>query len=137
MSYNTVILLLGTNLGNKNNNLITAKSFIQKEVGEIIKESKIIETEAEGYVSENLFLNQTIQIQTELSPINLLDKIKLIEMNMGRVYPSDYKGQKYADRLIDIDILIFNQLDFQSKRLTIPHHQIKTRSFVESLLTFY
>ena len=62
MSQNIVILLLGTNLGDKKNNLETAKNLINKEVGEIKKESNILENKAEGFTTPNLFLNQKIEI---------------------------------------------------------------------------
>lgn len=133
MSKNRVHLLLGTNLGNKNNNLETAKALITNEIGEIIKFSNILENEAEGFTSSNTFLNQKILVETDLSPIKLLFKIKNIEYKMGRVYKKPKSNEKFVDRLIDIDILIFNHLIFKSDILKIPHHQIFTRSFVEKL----
>ena len=134
MSKNIVHLLLGTNLGNKNNNLELAKDLISKEIGEIIKLSNILENEAEGFTSSNSFLNQRIIIQTNLSPIKVLYKIKEIEYKLGRVYEKPVYDEKFIDRLIDIDILLFNEINFQSQLLKIPHHQLTTRSFMQNIL---
>lgn len=133
MSTNSTILLLGTNLGNKNNNLDRAKELINKEIGEIVKFSNILENEAEGFESLNTFLNQKIEVKTYLSPIKLLEKIKIIEYEMGRVYSKPKDGEKYIDRLIDIDILLFNNINFSSEILLIPHNQIFSRVFIKLL----
>jgi len=133
---NTAILLLGTNLGNKNNNLDIAKSLINTEIGEIIRISNILENEAEGFTSSNTFLNQKLEIKTFLSPIKLLEVIKIIEYKMGRQYSKPLEGENFIDRLIDIDILEFNNLHFNSSTLTIPHHQLVTRSFLKYLCFF-
>lgn len=135
MSYNNIILLLGTNLGDRNKNLSDARIHIEREVGEIIASSKIIETEAEDYESENLFLNQTLKVKTLKSPEGLLKTIKEIEQQIGRIY---IKGEeRYQDRLIDIDILLFNKITFDSQTLTIPHPQIQTRNFIKFILDCY
>ncbi len=132
MSQNTIYLLLGSNLNDRKKNLKDAQMHIQKEIGEIIKQSEIIETEPEGFESENPFLNQTIISLTSLSPISLLKKIKEIEAKIGRIYlPSK---QLYQDRIIDIDILMFNQIKFESAILSIPHHQIISRKFVKKIM---
>lgn len=134
MSHNQVILLLGTNLGDKNFNLKTAQNLISNKIGEITKMSEILETEPVGFDSENNFLNQTIWVSTEFSPVQLLKKIKLIENEMGRNYTKNRTACEYEDRTIDIDILIFNDLSYKSNILTIPHHQIFSRNFVKMLL---
>lgn len=134
MSNNDVILLLGSNINNKKNNLEVAKELITNEISKIIKESDILESEAEDFISTNSFVNQTIKIHTHLSPIELLNKIKQIEYSMGRVY--ELNGNRYQDRIIDIDILTFNDLTFRSNRLNIPHHQIHTRKFLKNITNF-
>ena len=134
MSHNTVILLLGTNLGDKKNNLEIAYSLINKEIGQIIKKSEILENPAEGFESANVFFNQTIKVETQLSPIQLLEKIKTIEKQMGRVYLPNI--ETYQDRVIDIDILIFNAITYDSKLLKIPHHQINSRNFVKKIRNY-
>ena len=133
MSNNIVILLLGTNLGDKNNNLETAKKLINKEVGEILKFSNILENEAVGFTSSNSFLNQKIEVSTSLSPLQVLETVKKIENLMGRIYTKPIEGENYVDRIIDIDILLFNNISLFSKYLIIPHHQIVTREFVKEL----
>ena len=75
MSLQTPILLLGTNLGDKNVNLELARQFIEKEIGKIVKRGVILETEPVGFTSTSLFLNQLIQVETSLSPIKLLRSI--------------------------------------------------------------
>ena len=132
MSQNTIQLLLGSNLNDRKKNLEDAQSLIQKEIGGILKTSEIIETQPEGFDSEFSFLNQTLILVTSLSPIQLLHKIKHIEKEIGRIYiPTN---QKYQDRIIDIDILLFNQIKFESTTLNIPHHQIISRKFVKKIL---
>lgn len=133
MSTNSTILLLGTNLGNKNNNLDRAKELINKEIGEIIKFSNILENEPEEFKSSNTFLNQKIEVITNLSPIKLLEKIKIIEYEIGRVYTKPKDGEKYIDRIIDIDILRFNNITFCNETLLIPHNQIFSRDFIKLL----
>ena len=133
MSKNKVVLLLGTNLGNKNNNLKVAIAHIIKEVGEVIRFSNILENEAEGFTSSNSFLNQKIEVETNLSPIQLLKTVKKIEQEMGRIYTQPLQNERYVDRLIDIDILTYNNIVYKSEELNIPHHQLYTRNFVSNL----
>ena len=133
MSTNTIILLLGTNLGNKFNNIESAKNHIKNDIGEIKKESNLLENKAEGFTTENLFLNQKIEIISQLSPFEVLKKVKNIEIKMGRMYFQPLENEIYVDRLIDIDILYFNHIVIDSKRLKIPHPQNYSRSFVKSL----
>lgn len=133
MSQNIVILLLGTNLGDKKNNLETAKNLINKEVGEIKKESNILENKAEGFTTPNLFLNQKIEINTSYSPFKILKKIKDIEQKMGRIYFKPKENESYVDRLIDIDILFYNKVLVNCNYLKIPHPQNCSRDFIKSL----
>lgn len=133
MSLFNTVLLLGTNLGDKKNNLEVAKSLITSYVGEIVKVSNILENEADGFTSNELFLNQKLLVTTKLSPIQLLKVIKSIENRMGRTYSQPLEGEKYVDRLIDIDILRYNNVTFSSKVLSIPHHQLITRAFIKEL----
>ncbi len=133
MSINNVVLLLGTNLGNKNNNLEIAKALITKEIGEIVKFSNILENEAVGFTSSNSFLNQKIEVKTKLSPMKLLYVIKSIEYEMGREYAKPLDGERYIDRLIDIDILHYSNIVFYSRLLIIPHKQVVEREFIKKL----
>ncbi len=134
MSLKESILLLGSDLGDREKNLIQAKTHIKKELGVITKESEIIQTEAIGFSSDLDFLNQTIQIETELSPFDLLKEIKQIEQKMGRIYGTPRANESYISRIIDIDILTYDNMNIISKKLTIPHKQVNTRSFVKNLI---
>ncbi|WP_413532509.1 2-amino-4-hydroxy-6-hydroxymethyldihydropteridine diphosphokinase [Empedobacter brevis] len=129
-------MLLGTNLGDKKNNLEIAKNLINKDIGEIKKESNILENQAEGFTTNHLFLNQKVEILTSFSPFELLKKVKEIEVNMGRTYTQPKGNELYVDRLIDIDILFFNNLFIDSNKLKIPHHQNFSRDFIKSLSFF-
>ncbi|MFA7447644.1 MAG: 2-amino-4-hydroxy-6-hydroxymethyldihydropteridine diphosphokinase [Weeksellaceae bacterium] len=132
MSHNRIVLLLGSNLGDQKINLITALSHIEREIGEVEKKSEVIKSVAEDFESENIFYNQTLTLSTVFSPMSILDKVKEIELAMGRVYNAG--NQRFQDRVIDIDILTFNEVKFKSKRLVLPHPQIKARVFIKRLL---
>ena len=117
-------LILGTNLGNKMKNLETAISLIRQQVGHISAMSSIYESEAWGYTSQPSFLNQVIQIETELNPQELLDGILSIELQMGRV-----RFDKWHERLIDIDILFYDDEIIRQENLVVPHIEIPNRKF--------
>ncbi|MCQ2329488.1 MAG: 2-amino-4-hydroxy-6-hydroxymethyldihydropteridine diphosphokinase [Paludibacteraceae bacterium] len=123
-----VILGLGTNLGNREANLRNAIEFL-KNIGTIIRQSSIIETEAVGFASDNKFLNMAIAIDTKLSPIELLDATQEIEKKMGRKQKS--VNGVYHDRLIDIDIIDYNGIILNTERLTLPHPKANERDFVK------
>lgn len=134
MSSNNVILLLGSNLGNKKNNIELAIKFIEKKIGKIFASTEILITEPVEFVSNNNFCNIALCISTPLSPTLLLRKIKKIEEEMGRSKDSYAEG-KYLDRIIDIDIVIFNNIKFKSKFLEIPHSKhVYERDFSKELL---
>lgn len=134
MSYNTVVLLLGSNINNPEKNIETALSELDAKVGLILTKSKLILTKPVEFDSNNFFCNIAVKIKTQFSPIKLLKAIKSIEMDMGRVKDSSYYGT-YKDRIIDIDIIIFNNLKFISGRLTVPHHKnLFERDFAKTLI---
>lgn len=137
MSTMNAILLLGSDLGDRNKNLELARTYIDTEVGEIVKVGEIIETEPVGFTSTTMFLNQLIEVKINLSPIELLKYIKAIEQKMGRVYTEPLSNEKYVSRIIDIDILQFGGINFISKDLIIPHNQILTRKFAIDLLDMF
>lgn len=133
MSQHKVVLLLGSNIGDKKNNIDTALSKL-KEAGEILKNSEYLTSEPVEFVSSNNFCNIATIIFTHLSPIQLLNYIKKIEIEMGRVNDSKISGG-YTDRIIDIDIIKYNELKFTSKRLEIPHKKhLFEREFSRILL---
>ncbi|MGI9526257.1 MAG: 2-amino-4-hydroxy-6-hydroxymethyldihydropteridine diphosphokinase [Weeksellaceae bacterium] len=134
MTLHTTILLLGSDLGDRNKSINDAKSFINKEIGSVKKESNILETKSIGFTSDQNFLNQTLVVQTKLSPMQLLRALKDIEKRMGRVYMTPKPGEMYTSRIIDLDILYYDKINFKSKYLLIPHPQVYTRPFVTNLL---
>ena len=129
-----VVLLLGSNLGNAENNILLALSELENRVGKIIKKTKISKTLPVEYDSDNVFCNIAVSMQTAHSPIKLLDEIKKIENEMGRIHDSKFFGE-YRDRIIDIDIVTYEGLVFSSDRLEIPHHKhLYDRDFSRKLL---
>ncbi len=137
MSTMNAILLLGSDLGDRNKNLKQARTFINTEVGAIVKIGEILETEPVDFTSSTMFLNQLIEVKINLSPIELLKYIKAIEQKMGRIYQEPLPTEKYVSRIIDIDILYFGDVNYASKHLVIPHNQIFTRKFVSDLLDMF
>ena len=129
-----VVLLLGSNLGNAENNILLALSELEKRAGKIIKKTKISKTLPVEYDSDNVFCNIAVSMQTAHSPIKLLDEIKKIENEMGRIHDSKFFGE-YRDRIIDIDIVSYEGLIFSCDRLEIPHHKhLYDRDFSRKLL---
>ncbi|MFW6223192.1 MAG: 2-amino-4-hydroxy-6-hydroxymethyldihydropteridine diphosphokinase [Bacteroidota bacterium] len=119
-------LLIGGNLGNRPHNLEKAKGLININIGPLIAESSIYETEPWGFEHEKFFYNQVLEVDTPLAPDSLLEKIHLIENQMGR---KREKG-RYTARIIDIDILFYNKEAVNSTSLTIPHKALHKRRFV-------
>lgn len=134
MSQHKVVLLLGSNLGDQKKNLETALEKIKERGNEILQISEFLTSEPVEFASSNIFCNIATIIFTHLSPIQLLDFVKSIEIEMGRVNDSKAKGG-YADRIIDIDIVKYNELKFLSERLEIPHKKhLFEREFSRILL---
>ena len=123
-----VFLGLGTNLGDKKNNLLTAVKNIEKKIGKVTSLSSFYETEPWGFESENSFLNAALCVETSLDPATILHIIKEIEIEMGRTQKSVNKI--YSDRPIDIDILLYDDLTMETDELTIPHPLMTERDFV-------
>jgi 2-amino-4-hydroxy-6-hydroxymethyldihydropteridine diphosphokinase len=120
----TVYLSLGTNLGERQANLKAAEEALHPEV-EIIARSPIYETPPWGYTDQPAFLNQVLVGCTELPPMELIRHLKEVEERLGRV-PSF----RYGPRLIDMDILFFDDLVLDSPDLAIPHPRLHERAFV-------
>ena len=120
-------LALGTNLGDKERNLQFALEKITENIGVISVVSSIHDSEPWGYKSKNRFLNQVIKVETSLSPHELLKAVQAIETQMGRTRK---KSARYHDRIIDIDIIWYDDLVYQSEELTIPHPLYRQRPFV-------
>ena len=120
---------LGSNLGNKKENLNQALIYIQERIGNIISSSSVYETTPCGFSSENQFLNMVIKVSTSLSPDELLPVSKTIERLMGRSCKSS-DNSFYEDRIIDLDILFYDNIELSTPELTIPHPLLHTRLFV-------
>lgn len=120
-----IFLHLGSNIGKRLAYIEKAIALIQQLIGTIIATSNIYETAAWGKQNQASFLNQAIQLNSTLSPIEVLDKIHFIENLLGRT-----RSQKWAARTIDIDILFYNHDIINSDRLIIPHQYLQDRQFV-------
>lgn len=126
---NLVYLLTGGNLGDRMKNLSQAIVLIQTHVGEIVNRSSVYETASWGINDQPDFLNQVLLVKTKLSANKLLKALLLIENKMGRE-----RSIKNASRIIDIDILFFNDDIINKHGLIIPHPEIQNRMFVLSPL---
>ena len=120
----TAYLCLGSNLGEREENLSRALTLLSLEV-DLKEVSSIYETEPVGYKEQPLFLNLVCRVATNLPPEEILHLAKDIETRMGRVpsFPN-------APRIIDIDILFYNDKIIETLNLTIPHPRLKERAFV-------
>ena len=122
-----IYLGLGTTIGDRLTNLVNAKIYLNKHLKiTVIKESKIYETSPMEKKDQDYFLNQVIEIKTDLNAYQLLNYIKEIELIMGR----NHTEKKYFPRTIDIDILSFKHLNIDIDDLKIPHTKINSRKFV-------
>ena len=119
-----VFLGIGTNLGDRERNLQAALAILSQKMV-ILKESSIYQTAPWGYLDQPAFLNQVIEVQTDLSPLNLLGFLKDTEKALGR-----QANFRYGPRLIDLDILFYGNRIIQTPRLQIPHPRIAQRAFV-------
>ena len=123
-----VFLGLGTNLGDKVWNLQEAIRLIGERVGAVVRQSSFIETEPWGFESENTFLNAAICCETEKTPREVLLLTQQIERELGRTKKSVSGG--YADRTVDIDILLYDDETIDELDLKIPHPLMHQRDFV-------
>ena len=117
---------LGTNVGNKRRNMITAAALLAERVGDILALSGFYETEPWGFESENFFLNAAVKLKTSFSP-EVLQITQQIEKELGRTEKSN---GVYHDRIIDIDILLYGDEVLQIPELTLPHPLMHERKFV-------
>lgn len=123
-----VYFSLGSNLGDKEGNIREAIKRIGELIGEVDRQSTLLATEPWGFESDNTFVNAAIRCTTSLSPFEILNITQDIERAMGRTHKS-VDGQ-YHDRIIDIDILIYDDLHITTPQLTLPHPLMKERDFV-------
>ena len=123
-----VYLGIGTNLGDRKANLMRAVEHINEQAGHVLACSSFMQSEPWGFCSENAFLNAVVEIDTPHTPYELLHITQEIERTMGRTHKS--VNGIYADRVIDIDILLYENLTISDAELTIPHPLIWQRDFV-------
>jgi 2-amino-4-hydroxy-6-hydroxymethyldihydropteridine diphosphokinase len=121
---NQAFILLGTNLGDKRANLQQAILSISANLISIVSNSDIYETAAWGNTNQDNFYNQVIEVKTELSANDLLQKLLQIETQMGRV-----RNQKWEARIMDLDILYFNHEIIDTENLKVPHPYLHVRRF--------
>ncbi|AFM05661.1 2-amino-4-hydroxy-6-hydroxymethyldihydropteridine pyrophosphokinase [Bernardetia litoralis DSM 6794] len=131
MTQKTVFLLLGGNLGDRENNILEAKKYISLQIGHLEKESSLYQTAAWGVENQPSFLNQVIKISSLLSPQEILLQIEDIEKKLGRK-----RYQKWYARTIDVDILYYEsdiledeENENGQKNLKVPHPFLQERRF--------
>ncbi len=122
---NRIFLITGGNIGDRKKNLQKAAMLIEKNIGKIIESSSIYETEAWGNNNQPAFYNQVHIIESKFSAQQIMNKILQIEKQMGRI-----RTIKNAARIIDIDILFFNDEIINLPNLIVPHMEINNRRFV-------
>jgi 2-amino-4-hydroxy-6-hydroxymethyldihydropteridine diphosphokinase len=121
---NKAYLLIGGNMGNRQKNFTIAREYIEQYCGPVIRSSSLYETAAWGKTDQPSFLNQAIEAETRLDAEHLMRQVLEIEKLMGRE-----RKEKYGPRLIDIDILLFNDEEYDLPFLKIPHPEMQNRRF--------
>ena len=120
----TIYLALGSNLGDRSANLRAAISALPPAV-RVLMESPVYETQPWGYTEQPAFLNMVLKGETSLGPVELLERLKILETSLGR-QPS----VRWGPRLIDMDILFYADLVLDIQGLVIPHPHLHERAFV-------
>lgn len=130
-------LSLGSNMGQRRRLIKKAIAMLSQNVGTIVAQSSVIETEAWGFSSQQKFLNAVVSIDTSLTPRQLLEATQAIEQQLGRTHKTQkdeegrpVEGQTYSDRYIDIDILLYDDIVVNEPDLKIPHPLMHERPFV-------
>lgn len=122
----TIVLLLGSNMGNKAQNLKDAIQLIEKNISKIVQKSSVYETEPWGNSNQDSFYNQAVLLHSSIAPNELLQKCQTIELQLGR---DREKEQKWSSRTIDIDILIYGNQIINTPNLKVPHPELPNRNF--------
>ena len=116
---------LGSNLGDREENLRKALKHLQENGVEVVKTSTFIETEPYGVTDQPGFVNAVCQVETELAPLELLRLLLSIEQEMGRV-----RLRRWGERNIDLDLLLYEDAVLESEELILPHPDMQNRDFV-------
>jgi 2-amino-4-hydroxy-6-hydroxymethyldihydropteridine diphosphokinase len=119
---------LGTNLGDKEQNLRLAVQHIEERIGKVVSLSAFYATAPWGFASDNAFLNAVVCVETSLPPLEILSVTQSIEKEMGRTHKS--VNGVYSDRVIDIDLLLYGDLVLDTPVLRLPHPLMQERRFV-------
>ena len=122
---NKAYLLSGGNMGNREENLAIAREKVEQYCGRITRSSSLYETAAWGKTDQPTFLNQALEVETQLDAEHLIRQVLEIEKSMGRE-----RKEKYGPRIIDIDILLFNNEQYDLRFLKVPHPEMQNRRFV-------
>ena len=122
---NEVYLQLGSNIGDRLDNLDQSIKIITERIGNVLEKSSVYESTPWGVENQKNFLNQVIFVKSNFDPYTILDLVLQIEKDMGRI-----RIEKWGERIIDIDILFIDDLIIESENLCIPHEFISKRKFV-------
>jgi 2-amino-4-hydroxy-6-hydroxymethyldihydropteridine diphosphokinase len=126
----TGYLGLGSNVGDRIANLRAARDALGRIAGDALSvtaSSSVYETEPQGEVLDQPdFLNAAVAIETDLEPEDLLDLCKDVERELGR----DFGQVRHGPRVVDVDVLLLDDIEYESERLTLPHREVRTRRFV-------
>lgn len=123
-----VYFSLGSNLGDKEENIRQALIMMEGQIGRLVRQSAFLVTEPWGFESQNAFVNACALYETTLEPLDVLHRTQQIERSLGRTLKS--VDGHYHDRVIDIDILLYDDLHISTPELTIPHPLMQQRDFV-------
>ena len=126
MARHQLILCVGGNLGNKAQIFSETSDLIENQIGHVMKASPVYETPPWGFETKNRFWNQVLVVETNLEPMEVLQKIRAFEKHFGR----KRKDGTYLSRKMDIDILFYDNEIIQTEKLTIPHPLMEKRRFV-------
>ena len=121
----TAYVALGSNLGDREENLRNALKHLEENEVRVVKVSTFIETEPYGVTDQPGFVNAVCQVETELKPLELLRLLLKIELEMGRV-----RIRRWGERNIDLDLLLYEDACVVSEELTLPHPDMQNRDFV-------
>lgn len=122
---NKAYLSLGSNIGKRKENILKAYNILEAQELTIVNRSSFYETAPVGVENQKFFINSVIQVETDLEPYELLEKCHLVEKALKRK-----RVIRWGPRTIDVDILLFNDLELDDPDLIIPHQEIKNRAFV-------
>ena len=122
---NEVYLQLGSNIGDRLDNLDQSIKIITERIGNVLEKSSVYESTPWGVENQRNFLNQVIFVKSNFDPYTILDLVLQIEKDMGRI-----RIEKWGERIIDIDILFIDDFIIESENLCIPHEFIAKRKFV-------